>query len=312
MRKTIVLLLAVFVLLAFPVAAGAQAVVDVELMQISFWPEYDQPGVLVIYDLILAEGSSLPMELTFALPPDAELAAVAVGGETGLLNAESSVEVTDDALLLTVLAESSRVYFEYYDSSLQIDGELRTFNFAFLADYPIADLSFLIKQPFDASDVQANLTLDSGEVNTFDGLVNYGAAYGAAEAGEAVDFSFSYNKASDTLSASHIQPADTTSSAATNTTSSSTALSDFFASIADSGWGTFLLGLGIGLLGMGGYSYWQLQNNSKRGKSKKSKAKPRTRKPAAKAKKPVFCHECGSQNGAGDAFCSECGTKLRK
>ena len=67
----------------------AQTPIKLSSLQVQLWPEYDQPSMLVIYDLKLPDDTRLPISLTLRLPKDANLVAVASQAADGsLLNAD--------------------------------------------------------------------------------------------------------------------------------------------------------------------------------------------------------------------------------
>ncbi|HJS30103.1 MAG TPA: hypothetical protein VJ768_10805, partial [Anaerolineales bacterium] len=83
MKKTAWMFVAVFLLsvLLIP-GARAQAEVTLEEANIALWPEYDRPGMLVIYRITLSPTVALPAALEFNIPAAAGVPnAVA---ETGL------------------------------------------------------------------------------------------------------------------------------------------------------------------------------------------------------------------------------------
>ena len=57
MRKWILPLFLVISLL-LPLAAAAQSPVTFSSLQIQIWPEYDKPGVLVIYQITLSPSTT--------------------------------------------------------------------------------------------------------------------------------------------------------------------------------------------------------------------------------------------------------------
>jgi hypothetical protein len=63
----------VFILLAWLPAVYGQAGDDLTIgrMKVAIWPEYDDPGVLVIYDGRFADSSRFPLKTSFFLPKDA-------------------------------------------------------------------------------------------------------------------------------------------------------------------------------------------------------------------------------------------------
>ena len=62
-----------FILLAWLSSADVLAGGDLTIgrMKIAIWPEYDDPGVLVIYDGRFADSSRFPLKTSFFLPNDA-------------------------------------------------------------------------------------------------------------------------------------------------------------------------------------------------------------------------------------------------
>ena len=70
---------------------------------------------------------------------------------------------------------------------------------------------------------------------------------------------------------------------------------------------------GVGLIGYGAYSAWRHQQG---GSKRRVKRQPRRQGRAGQASPQtgtaVFCHNCGTQAVAGDKFCRECGTELRR
>ena len=82
MRKLIMfLLLGMF--LAFPFSASAQSGAEFSSVTLQLWPEYDDPSMLVIVDFTVAESTPLPTVLTFRIPAEANLIAVASDAGNG-------------------------------------------------------------------------------------------------------------------------------------------------------------------------------------------------------------------------------------
>lgn len=61
----------VVLLLSVPEYSRAEEVLSIGRMKIAIWPEYDDPGVLVIYDGRFADSSRFPIKTSFFLPKDA-------------------------------------------------------------------------------------------------------------------------------------------------------------------------------------------------------------------------------------------------
>ena len=76
MRK-IFLFLLLGAFLMFPVSASAQSDAALSFVTVQLWPEYDQPSMLVIVDFQTTPATSLPVTLSFRIPAEASLIAVA-------------------------------------------------------------------------------------------------------------------------------------------------------------------------------------------------------------------------------------------
>lgn len=87
MRK-LFLILVLGIMFVFPSFVSAQNDVTIASMTVQLWPEYDQPSMLVIADFQLTATTALPTKLTFKIPKDANLIAVAtVASDGGFINA---------------------------------------------------------------------------------------------------------------------------------------------------------------------------------------------------------------------------------
>ena len=74
-------------ILVFPASlASAQSDITLPLVSVQLWPEYDQPSMLVITDFEIPAETALPVNLTFRIPKDANLIAVAIYTAEGELD----------------------------------------------------------------------------------------------------------------------------------------------------------------------------------------------------------------------------------
>ncbi len=88
MRKLMLMLTLLILLMFVPVPAQAQSVIHLSSVSVDIWPEYDQPAVLMIYQITLASDTTLPASLSLRIPSGVEINAVAVVDPTqGLVNA---------------------------------------------------------------------------------------------------------------------------------------------------------------------------------------------------------------------------------
>ena len=123
-------------------------------MQIDIWPEFDQPGVLVIYQAVLSSFVPLPIELTFRIPANAgEPNAVAQMSGSVLLNVEYTRNVRGEWAEITFTASSSIVHLEYYDPDLIEQGISHHFVYLWQGDYPLDDLVIQVRPPVEAENL---------------------------------------------------------------------------------------------------------------------------------------------------------------
>ena len=81
------LILILGIMLVFPSFVSAQSDVTIANMTVQLWPEYDQPSMLVIVDFQMNAATALPADLTFRIPKEANLIAVAaLASDGGYLN----------------------------------------------------------------------------------------------------------------------------------------------------------------------------------------------------------------------------------
>ena len=170
-------------------------------MDIDIWPEYDRPGVLVILHINLAADAPLPADLAIRIPASAgdpfAVAGIQTNGTLG--NITFTRQVDGEWATIYFTTSSRRIQLEYYDDTLQISGDQRSFEFIWPVDYPVAALSVQVQQPFDATSMVIAPSFGSGVVGG-DGLTYYDREYGQMEAGQIVGISLAYNKPSDTIS----------------------------------------------------------------------------------------------------------------
>ncbi len=177
-------------------ALGLQTPIVLERLEISLWPEYDDPRLLVIYRGELAEDPKSP--LVFSIPSTAQVHAVAHVGPAGTLLADDWQLLPGDAEQLVLFTPGSRRFqLEYYDNIIGAAPE-RSFVFRFRSDrYEIKNLEIEVQQPLRATGFQASPALDPHGVDTR-GFSYFGKKIGAVPPGTLIEQRVSYRK-NDTL-----------------------------------------------------------------------------------------------------------------
>jgi hypothetical protein len=311
MLKRIFLFMSMIAALAaflVPWQAFAQGNLTLSAMEVDLWPEYDQPAVLVIYRVTLPATLTLPAELKFRIPAAAgEPSAVAVKqnsstGESGLFSIEYQRNVVGDWGEITLQATGPELQIEYYDPALLKQGAARQYAYTWPGDYAVGAFSLQVQQPTGATDMKISPASGSG-VTGQDGLVYFNKQVGAMPAGQTLSVSLSYNKTTDTLSATNLQVQPGAPVGGVTSTQFD--------------WQSILpwvLGvLGVGLIVGGGFWYWQSGRNKPAGAPARQRHRPssETREAGGTSEGHIYCHQCGKRAAAGDRFCRMCGTPLR-
>jgi hypothetical protein len=303
--KRLVLLIVILIMLSLVVPVSAQQMLTLETVQVQFWPEFDRPAMLVIYTIDLPEDTALPVNLTLRIPADAgEPNAVAVAVEDRLITAEYTRSVDGDWADIVVVADSTRVHVEYYDTGLAFENTLREFEYSWPGSYAVNDFIVRVQAPVGATQFTFSEAMEGPQVAS-DGLGYYLGSIGALNAGEDFDFSLSYQKGDNLLSFDALSNQD-------SVPAPEPAEQGGFFSNAPT-WVWVIVGMGVVLIGMGAWSL--ISDSSKKAKKSRSNYKKKRSKagtPGRVSKKQSkFCHKCGTAAQPGDKFCRECGQKLR-
>lgn len=282
-----------------PGLARAQSNTVIDTLAVRIWPEYDQPAVLVIYDIKVAPETILPVEMTFRLPKTASLQAVAREQDGNLVTIDYDKPVRDDYLSITLkINEHTNYRLEYYLPFSQM-GAVRIFAFSWAGDYLVRRMTLSVQEPTGAKNMKITPNLGKA-VPGPDGLMYYEGVFENVAAGQEFTLQASYDKNDNVLSASS---APVESSKPLNEAAGQSApLTDYLP------W--FLGGLGVALViaaaiwftnGAGGRF-----QAAKPGRRKHTATKQKTNEDA------IYCPQCGKRATEHDRFCRACGGKLRR
>ncbi len=143
LRAAGLVVLALLILLSgLPVVAQST---DLSIQQASLqlWPEYDDPGLLVIFSGDFADTATLPQQVVFPLAAGARnIQATANDPASGLLSQQWQL----DGDKLTYTLPQSGFQIEYYVDRPP-SGNAREIKHTFEAPYPIKSLQIAIQQP---------------------------------------------------------------------------------------------------------------------------------------------------------------------
>ena len=301
MKRNLILFL--FFILLIPTVAHGQTNPTLSVLEISLWPEYDRPEVLIIYHAALSSEVSLPTEVTFRIPRAASKPnAVAVGPAQGSVgDVPYTTQVDGDWMLITFTAAMPVIQFEYYDPTLRKDGTARHFEYQWPGDYPVQALAVEVQQPLGATDMRISPALGNAAARQ-DGLLYYHSEVGTLAAGQTFRLSFDYQKESEALSVENLQVQPSAP-----LTPQTTGRVDVMKALP------WVLG-GLGILLLVGGIVWYVQSG---GVKPAASPERRRHRPARQeiGESPtdsgVYCHQCGKRAAAGDHYCRSCGTRLQ-
>ena len=282
---------------------NAQSGPTIEKMIVKIWPEYDKPSVLTIVDLFLSADVSLPAKLTVRIPVEAgqpnSVAVRELDGQLYVLDYDSKLQGNWNELTFTT--PYPEVWLEYYDPQIEINGDTRSYVYNWPGDYTVTDFRIEVQQPLTASFMTFQESIGAAQLGA-DGLTYFPSNIGTVSEGTAFSLHMQYTKSDDSLTFSNaipVQPSEPLSD-------QNNGRKPFLEILP------YLLGgLGLVLILMGAFWYWQSTKN-----------RPNTasvRRSHGGGQKPTlqhdansnYCHQCGKRASDSDQFCRACGTRLR-
>lgn len=292
-----VLLFMLGISLLFPFSAFAQTDVSLYSVYVQLWPEYDQPSMLVIVDFKVAPMTPLPVDLTFRLPTDANLIAVAYQDENGdLLNAKFKASSGDENWqTFNITIEQNVIYrFEYYQP-LKFNDNERSFSYVWNQLYAVKKFSISVLEPMDVVSFSMQPTYAVQE--SVNGLTVYETEEIKVDAREIYTLDIRYEKTSLNLThppQQQVQPVGPLD----ESTPGRVSLNNFLPYVIG--------GFGVLFLVVSVVYYWRIGHLSSRHARRR-----RVSIEKEETKSGVYCASCGSRAQPRDKFCRTCGAKLR-
>jgi hypothetical protein len=299
-----------------PAAVFAQAPAPtIETAELRLWPEYDDPGLLVIFSGDFAAGTATPLNVAIPISAGARNVQATYQDASGTL-INRPFELTDGTLTYELPASSFHI--EYYVDR-DPSGDDRQIKYVFEAPYAINALRVAVQQPARSSGFTLTPVADTTEQGT-DGLTYHVFTRQNLAAGETLEIGANYTKTDTGLSRPQLSVTDTEAAPSAEPPVAATSPTDWLPWV--------LIGAGVALL-VGILVYWLLSRRQAE-PAPEPAARPVTRS-AASGQKPLptvsarpaqspstaserptaFCHNCGNALKADDKFCSQCGTPRR-
>ncbi len=286
----------------------------IEVLDIQFWPDFDQPAVLVL----LTGTLSNPGTVTVPFPENGDFLVLArIDSNNTMVDDIGQPIIENGTATFTLPAPDVQFRLEYY-VPYTADGNTRNFSYTWQADIPANEVTMRVQRPAAATSL-TTVPEATGQVQSQnDGLLYYELPVQSAAVGQPLSLQVSYTMSSDALTVSTLSANPAPATGGGEDTAVSTA--------ADINWG--LLVGGLALVVVTGFATWQLATRQNSGRVRKPAPRRPQKNPAPRPKSPRqnprvaaaskprktggrFCHECGEQARPEDRFCRNCGTTLR-
>lgn len=296
MRKFLSILI-LGVIFAFPFSiASAQSDVTLPSVSVQLWPEYDQPSMLVLTDFVVQTGATFPIDLTFRIPKDANLIAVASYLADGTLADAAFVGPKADGewQTFTITMTTAAARFEYYDT-ISFNGNKRIYSYLWDGSYAVDEFNIRVLEPLDTTSLTTDPSLLS--ISREDDLKYFSGDAVKLATGEQFALNLDYDKSTTTLvlESQGVQP----SAPVDENTQGRISLSNSLPYVIG--------GLGV-IMVLGGIVYfWQ----SSRQPSSKHRRRSASHTEAESSETGAYCPQCGSRAKVADRFCRTCGARLR-
>ncbi|MCP4541278.1 MAG: zinc ribbon domain-containing protein [Chloroflexi bacterium] len=200
------LLLVAVLLLPSNKARAQSSAPSFQTLNISLWPEFDRPDVLVIYRGELSTSTELPTQIAFRLPSYVEnMHAVAAKQDNTLLNVDpASIEWTreEDKALLSFPTSLSEIHLEYYDPIiLTKQGQTRQITYTLFVPYDTSTTLLEIQHPIQSEGFSIIPTPIDTRIGN-DGLEYSTVQVDNLAAGDTFELSITYQRNTNELSVS--------------------------------------------------------------------------------------------------------------
>ena len=304
LRRRVPLLVTLTLLVLFCAwPAAAQDALTIPQASLKLWPEFDDPGVLVIFAGDFANDATFPQAVAFPVAEGARNIQATVNDPAkGLLSQEWQMQGDKVAYALP----QPGFHIEYYVDR-PVSGNKREILHTFEAPYAIQSLEIAVQQPARATDFSVR-PAPSRTTTGADGLTYHIINLENLVAGEKRDLAISYVKTDSGLTSPQLAVTSATSAPqAAAPAQPQTTLP------AQTSWLPILL-IGVGLLALIGIGVYWFVSRRRTPVPAEPVGPTVASAPPQPAMRPTpvavaaFCTQCGHTLRPDDRFCAQCGT----
>ncbi len=273
-------------------AQGPQPAIQQSSLRL--WPEYDDPGLLVIFAGTFSNTATFPVQVAFPLPDGARGIQATMQDAAGQL-VNQDWEIAGGKLIFTL--PQPTFHSEYY-LDRPPSGNQRELSYTFVAPYAIRALEITIQQPARSTGFAVTPQPESSYQET-DGLTYYRINRTNLASGDKVPIVIRYTKSDQDFSANPAQAQANQPTAAPAVPATGASRLPFV-----------LIGLGVAVLA-GAAIYWVLQRRqppAAAGRGARSQVGASVQSAGRSSGKTFYCTQCGRQLKPEDRFCANCGT----
>ena len=288
-------------MLAVAPRARAQDPNQLSNLQVSVWPEHDQPTVLVLIDGTLADTANLPRQVAVLIPSSAKLQVATFANPDGTFAVEQPSQSTDQGdgyTRVTFTTNTAEYHVEYYDDLLRGSPD-KTMDFVYQAAAPADKVTLQVQQPLKATNFSTSPPASTTR-NGGDGFTYYDLQFPALAAGQTISAQVKYTKTDPNPSVITAPPAASTTPAPAATPAGPWSNAFYVAALVL-----------LGLVAVVGFFLWQRSREPAVAPARSRSRSRRSVERTSSTTTAAFCTQCGHGLSADDLFCPRCGTKRR-
>lgn len=288
------------------VSAQTEHESDIKTLQVSLWPDYDRPAMLVIYHITFDVHETYPLRVELRIPSEASkpVQVSFEGWDNMLYNLEYQSIAGDEWNTIVFSTPYPTVQVEYYDPVQEQTGTQRSYQYNWPGDYAVDDFQVQVMQPSNATNLEIIPSL-GGEMQDDEGIQFYNASIGQVNAGDDFSITIRYQALTNVLQAPLLPVSADQEITLSNINGRWSAQNIFPYLLGNRGGLILITGIFISVMVMvvavlliSGYWRPRVMQRKQVLERKGGSDGP-----------PIYCYQCGKKARSGDIYCRSCGAK---